>query len=171
MPTRFNRSEAFDLLALFDALEGVDYVVVGGGAAALHGAPRLTFDVDIVPAASTGNRDRLFRALTKLATCVREPGKRRLPLTKPLFAQSCAAGGQLRLQTQVGPLDILWRLRDGRGYEEIAAQSVLLSDRERQIRVVGIDELIEIKLAAGRPQDQQDVQYLKRIRKRAKTNC
>ena len=166
MSTRSRRSEPFDLLAIFDALAGVDYVVVGGVAATLHGAPRLTFDLDIVPNPSTVNVDRLVRALETLGAYVREPGNRRLPVTRQLLTGSVKRAGQLRLRTRSGPLDILWRLHDGSGYREIAARSVVLADQERRIRVVGIEALIEIKQAAGRPRDQQDIAYLKIIRQR-----
>lgn len=35
-------SAPFDAIALLDALERVDFIVVGGTAAALHGGPRVT---------------------------------------------------------------------------------------------------------------------------------
>jgi hypothetical protein len=166
MPRRSERSEPFDLLALLDALEGIEYVVVGGVAAALHGAPRLTFDMDIVPATDPRNLERLLRALKALGARVCEPGPRRLQVAKRLLTESCAAWRQLRLRTRFGPLDLLWRLHDGRGYREIVGESVILSDRERRVRVLGIEALIQIKEAAGRLQDRQDVEYLKLIRGR-----
>lgn len=57
MPSK--ASAPFDLLRIFDALVGVNYIVVGGVAATLHGAPRLTFDLDIVPDPSLPLQRRL----------------------------------------------------------------------------------------------------------------
>jgi hypothetical protein len=44
----------------------VDFILVGGLAAVLHGAPTATFDVDIVPKRSEQNVDRLVRVLAQL---------------------------------------------------------------------------------------------------------
>ena len=54
---------------------GVEYVVVGGLAAVLQGAPVTTLDVDIVYARSEENVGRLEAALTELDARVRtDPG-------------------------------------------------------------------------------------------------
>ena len=42
---------------------GVDFVVVGGIAATLHGSDRDTFDLDICPAQDRGNLEALAKAL------------------------------------------------------------------------------------------------------------
>ncbi len=163
-------SEHFDIVGLLDALAGVDFIVVGGAAATLHGGPRLTVDLDIVPASSGENVGRLGVALEHLGAVVREPGNRRLPVTSDLLRSTCSAesAGQLRLRTSKGPVDILWRLHDGRGYDELFGDSVALSDDEREVRVIGIGDLIDVKIGAGRPQDLDDVRYLERIRSRSR---
>ncbi len=159
-------SDLFDIVGLLDALDGVDFIVVGGAASTLHGGPRLTFDLDIVPGASESNVRKLGAALQDLGAVVREPGSRRLPLTMELLRSSRAAesAGQLRLRTTRGPLDVLWRLHDGRDYDGLVGGSVVLSDDEREVRVIGIGDLIDVKIGAGRPQDLEDVRYLERIR-------
>jgi hypothetical protein len=162
---RSHGSGPFDLTRLLDGLETVDYIVVGGVAGTLHGSPRLTFDLDIVPDPSEGNVERLAVALKQLGATLREPGNRRIALSKRILHESArvSVGGQLRLRTRFGPLDVLWRLHDGRGYAELLPHAVTLSDRERRVRTVDIDALIEIKKAAGRPQDVEDVRYLEYI--------
>lgn len=69
-----------DPLALLDALnaDGVEYVVVGGAAAVLHGAPVTTQDLDIVHRLSPENIGRLQRCLSRMHAVVREPGSRGL---------------------------------------------------------------------------------------------
>jgi hypothetical protein len=165
---RSDDSDPFDIVGLLDALDGVDFIVVGGAAVTLHGGPRLTFDLDIVPASAEPNVRKLGTALQDLGAVVREPGNRRLPLTMELLISSRTAEppGQLRLRTTRGPLDVLWRLHDGRNYETLVGDSVILSDDEREVRVIGIGDLIEVKVGAGRPQDLEDVRYLERIRTR-----
>lgn len=168
MPTRSRASGPFDLTQLIDGLAGVDYVIVGGVAGTLHGSPRLTLDLDIVPDSSAANVGRLAAALERLGATIREPGHRHLPVSAALLHDGAhaAVGGQLRLRTRFGPLDVLWRLHDGRDYRELSRRSVILSDDERRVRVVDLDALIDIKEAAGRARDREDVAYLKRIRQR-----
>jgi len=159
-------SGAFDVLALLDSLVGVDFIVVGGVAATLHGGPRVTLDLDVVPAANEANVARLCECLQALHATVREPGQRKLPVSLELLQESLrrGAGGQLRFRTDQGPLDVLWRLHDGRGYADLLETSIVVSDDERQARVIGLEDLIGVKERAGRPQDRDDVRYLKRIR-------
>jgi hypothetical protein len=161
-------SAPFDILALLDALRGVDFIIVGGVAATLHGGPRLTLDLDIVPAPSDRNVAVLFERLRALHAIVREPGRRRLPVSLELLRDSLdsSGGGQLRFRTSQGPLDVLWRLHDGRGYAELYDRTIIVSDDEREARIIGLADLIEVKASAGRPQDIEDVRYLTRIRAR-----
>lgn len=134
-------------------------------AGTLHGSPRLTFDLDVVPDSSESNVDRLAVALKELGATLREPGNRRIAFSKRILRVSARAtvGGQLRLRTRFGPLDVLWRMHDGRGYAELLPHVVTLSDRERRVRAIDIDALIGIKKNAGRPQDVEDVRYLEHI--------
>ncbi len=55
------RPDEADIGALLERLsaEGVVFIVVGGAAAVLHGAPLPTRDLDIVPEPSTENLDLL----------------------------------------------------------------------------------------------------------------
>lgn len=169
MPTRSAGSGALDLTSLLDGLKGVELIVVGGVAGTLHGTPRLTFDLDIVPDASEENLGRLAAALERLAATVREPGTRRLAVSKKLLHESALSqvGGQLRLRTRYGPLDILWRLHDGRGFPELKEHSIIVADDELRVRVIDLPALIEVKRNAGRASDLEDVRYLEAIRQRA----
>ncbi len=51
----------FDLIKLL-AEKGIDFVLVGGLAAALQGYQRVTMDVDVVLAMDTGNLERFIAA-------------------------------------------------------------------------------------------------------------
>lgn len=50
---------------------GVEYILVGGLAATVHGAARATYDVDVVCARSPANIERLVRALAPLQPYLR----------------------------------------------------------------------------------------------------
>jgi len=139
------------LQALIEALldAGIEFIVVGGAAAVLHGAPTMTQDLDIVHRRTVENVDRFAALLERLDAYIREPGTRRL---RP-SPQDLISGGQLNLTTTLGPLDPLGRLHDGRGFDELLPHSEVLVDEDRQVRVIDLVTLIEIKSEAGRARD------------------
>ena len=94
-----------DLPAALRALSegGVEFVVVGGLAAVLNGAPVNTFDLDIVPARNEENISRLLRVLDGLDAVYRMQRERRL---KP-NASHLSSPGHHNLITNCGPLDVL----------------------------------------------------------------
>ena len=106
-----------DLGELISALcaGGVDFIVVGGAAAVLHGAPVTTLDLDIVPDQSVANVGRLLEVLRTLDARIRDPARRDLRPDERLLSGT----GQVLLTTRLGPLDVLCRLHDGRGYAEL----------------------------------------------------
>lgn len=55
--------------------------------------------------------------------------------------------------TSLGPLDVLGRLHDARGYDELLAHSEVLTDGARQVRVIDLPTLIQIKTMTGRAKD------------------
>lgn len=147
-----------DLAGLIDALQdaAVEFIVVGGASAILHGALAMTQDLDIVHRLTAENVARLAAVLARLDAFVREPGDRRLrPQTAHL-----SSGGQLNLLTSLGPLDLLGRLHDDRGYDQLLAHSEVLTDGTRQVRVIDLPTLIEIKTTAGRAKDRVVVPML-----------
>jgi hypothetical protein len=162
---------AFDPLTILTRLRDVDHLVVGGFAAVLYGAPTVTGDLDIMPRGDERNIERLADVLTRLQTIVREPRSsgRRLDVTVDLLkqtAESASHGGQLRTRTSAGPLDILWRLHDGRNYGDLVGASVVLTEDDLRIRVIGLDDLIKVKTAIDRPQDRAALPYLREVRRR-----
>ena len=141
-----------DLEALLRELAaaGVEFIVVGGAAAVIHGAPITTQDLDIVPRQEPGDIERLLGVLERLDARFRpvRPG-RDLPPT----LEHLGGHGQLNLTTSYGPLDILLRLHDARGYAELLPRSREVADQDLRMRVLDLDTLIEIKRATGRARD------------------
>jgi hypothetical protein len=144
-----------DLAALIDALLAgqIEFIVVGGASAILHGALAMTQDLDVVHNMAPANVARLAAELDAI---VRDPGERHL---RPQ-PEHLSGGGQLNLLTTLGPLDLLGRLHDGRGYDELLPHSEMLSDGERHVRVVDLPTLIEIKTGTGRAKDRLVVPLL-----------
>lgn len=135
---------------------GVEFIVVGGAAAVLHGAPVTTLDLDIVPRTDEDNLLRLHATLARMDAIIREPGDRRLRPT----LQHLRSSGQLNLSTSQGPLDSLQVLHDGRGFDDLLPDSVPLADGGLSIRVIDLATLIEIKGATGRAKDRLVVPIL-----------
>ncbi len=150
-----------DLEALLTALADaqIEFIVVGGVAAVLHGAPTTTQDLDIVHRRSPENVARLAALLARLDAEIREPGHRHL---RP-NAQQLASVGQLNLSTLLGPLDPLGVLHDGRGYDELLGHTIVMHDGNRRLVVLDLETLIEIKSTTGRPKDQLIVPVLMAI--------
>ncbi|HUQ04820.1 MAG TPA: hypothetical protein VM261_20100 [Kofleriaceae bacterium] len=136
----------------------VDFIVVGGVAAVLGGAPISTVDVDIVQARDPDNVGRLFAALTDLDARYRDPGGRAL---RPDIAGLSGDGHHL-LVTRSGPLDVLGRIGASESYAELVAESVEYAIDAMTIRVLGLAALIRTKEAAGRPKDHAVLAILKR---------
>lgn len=140
-----------DLQALVETLvgAGVELIVVGGAAALLQGAPTTTLDLDIVHRQTQENVERLARLLGSLDAYVREPANRRLRPDASLLL----GRGQINLSTSLGPLDLLCRLHDGRGYDELLPHSEIVSDGQIEIRTIDLPTLVEIKSSTGRNKD------------------
>ena len=150
-----------DITALLRALveHEVDFIVVGGVCAVLHGAPVSTFDLDIVPERSKANVDRLIRALVSLDAVHRDLAGRSIA---PDAARLLGPGHNL-LMTTSGPLDVLGEIGAHRDYAKLVPRSHAVDvGIQAPIRVLDMDALIETKREAGRPKDLATLPVLER---------
>ncbi len=138
---------------------GVDYLVVGGVAAALHGAPVSTFDLDVVHSRREDNVARLLAALEELEAYYRIQPERRL---KPNASHLASAGHQL-LATRFGPLDLLGEIGAGRQYEDLIAESTMIQVGEQlSVGVLNLETLIDLKESLRQEKDQAVLPVLRR---------
>jgi len=139
----------------------VEFVIIGGVAATLHGSARLTADLDIVYARSKENIRRLVTALAPL-----HPYLRGAPPGLPFHfdAEAVRAGLNFTLTTDAGPLDVLGEIAGGFDYEVVRRRSIIVELYRNRYRVIDLDALIENKLAAGRPKDLEVIAELEVIR-------
>ena len=150
-----------DFRAILTALTeaDVEFVVIGGVSAVLHGVPTTTFDLDIVPARSDENRRRLFGVLQALEACYREHLPKRLAPTE----QHLDSDGHMLLMTSAGPLDVLGRVTGGQTYEDLVERSRSLDlGSGMSVRILDLDALIEIKEMTGREKDIAQLPLLRR---------
>jgi hypothetical protein len=104
---------AADLPALLSKLcdAGVEFIVVGGAAAVIHGAPMTTNDLDIVHQRTPENVARLLALVLQLDATMRyDAANRGLRPT----AEMLAGRGQINLSTSLGPLDPLCELGEAK---------------------------------------------------------
>jgi hypothetical protein len=140
---------------------GVDFVVVGGIAATMHGSPRDTFDLDICPAPDRANLDALGRAL--IAADARLRGA---PGDVPFVPDGRTLRGMqiLTLDTRFGALDLLMRPDSAPPYAQLRRRAIRTALGETAVLVASLDDLIEMKRTAARTKDLADVEELEAIR-------
>jgi hypothetical protein len=154
-PEVLNARQMFRVLAE----KRVEYIVVGGFAVQTHGFLRGTVDLDIVPRPDLANLSRLGEALVSM-------GARLFRSAQPVNVADphlLRRASRVPLMTDHGRLDLLnvastgglsadWEAVRGRALEVQLADATLL--------VVGLDDLIRMKRAAGREQDLADIRAL-----------
>jgi predicted nucleotidyltransferase len=149
------------LIASLRALHegGVEFVLVGGLAAVLNGAPVDTFDVDVVHSRDIDNVARLLRVLEALDAVYRMQLERRL---KPTASHLSSAGHQ-NLITRYGPLDLLGTIGRNLAYRDLIPHSIELNIGEGlRIRVLNLETLIAIKEELNGEKDRAVLPVLQR---------
>ena len=138
----------------------VDYVIVGGVAANIHGALRTTLDIDIVYGRSATNVERLAAALAPY-----EPYLRGAPDGLPftLDAATIKRGLNFTLTTTLGDIDLLGEVTGGGGFEQLRPHAEPVELEGRQCLVVGLETLIALKRAAGRAKDREALAELEAL--------
>ena len=125
-----------------------EFILVGGMAAVLHGAPVVTQDLDIVHRRSPENIQKVAATLSKLNARYRGDPRRLGPTELEL-----SGNGHLSLSTDLGPLDVLCELTPGVGFDDLIDHTVKFSLGNVSFRVLTLPKLIETKKAAGRAKD------------------
>jgi hypothetical protein len=148
------------LRALADG--GVDFVVIGGIAAIAHGSPQFTRDLDIAYAAAEENLERLGRVLVGLGARLRGVAED-VPFIPD--ARTLRNVRVLTLDTPDGPLDVLAEPDGSGGYTRLRANAIEATVSGVTVRIAGLDDLIAMKKAAGRPKDRVYVEELEVIRR------
>ena len=121
---------------------GVDFVIVGGLAAVLNGAPVHTYDVDIVPARDEENLSRLLRVLDGIDAIYRIQPSRRL---KPSLSHLRSPGHQ-NLVTTCGHLDVLGTIGRGLTYQDLLPHTIEMEIGEGvRVRVLDLATLVALK--------------------------
>ena len=128
----------------------VDFIIIGGVAAVIHGSSFLTQDLDIVYQRSDANIARLTEALADL-----DPYLRGVPPGLPFrwSARTIRQGLNFTLTSTAGPIDIFGEIEGGGTYEELLPHTVEITAFGILCRCLDFPALIRAKRAAGRTKD------------------
>jgi hypothetical protein len=128
----------------------VEFILIGGVCAVLHGAPVHTFDIDLVHSRESENVGRILTALEELEGYYRDLANRKI---RPKADVLCGDGHSL-LTTNAGPLDLLGTVSGGYDYKSLLphTKQLKLAD-DLSIPILNLKMLIKLKEAAGRDKD------------------
>ena len=150
-----------DPARVFATLErhGVDYVTIGAFAVIAHGYVRATADIDLLARQDRDNLVRLAAAFDELGARLRGVDAELLDID-PTDPDTLANGASFTLDTDAGPIHYLNDAPGAGDYAQLRARSVEASAAGTVVRVAGLDDLIRMKRASGRPQDLRDIANL-----------
>ena len=144
----------------------VHYVLIGGYASTVLGAPIMTNDVDVCYERTPANMDRLAEALKELHATLRVAGvDEDLPFV--LDGRTIAAGDSFTFRSDAGDLDVLGTPSGTGGFRDLDAGATTYDLGEGLlVPVVSLDDLIRMKEAASRPKDQAHLHVLAALKQR-----
>lgn len=154
------------LRALID--NQVEFVLVGGIASAGHGSTRLTKDLDVCPAWSDGNLDRLALALRSLGAMLKIGEG-----SVDVIAVELDAAFIRRLEigawrTRAGDIDVLlgiphesrWQLAQ---YAHLKEHAVAVEIEGTHVLIASLQDIVRSKEIADRPKDQEALPELRQL--------
>lgn len=156
MHTNSKKTKITDLSAILEGLirADIEFILVGGLAAVVQGAPVTTMDVDIVHSRSSENISKLFLFLKSVDAIYRRPDDKIIAPKEEDFT------GHALFTTRLGALDVLAFIEEGKNYEDLLEYTVEIDFRGHTLRVLDIEMLIKLKKASKDPKDKQRLPVL-----------
>lgn len=141
----------------------VDFVLIGGMAATVHGGSIVTEDVDVCTYFARENVERILAALGGL-----NPRQRMTPDRPALSTDASTDVGwrNLYVVTDLGQLDLLGQVTGVGDYAALHDKAISVEVGGFACWVMGLDQLIQSKLALGRPKDLRAAKELETLRRR-----
>jgi len=147
------KQTTLDLSAILEGLleSDVQFILVGGLAAVIQGAPVTTMDVDIVHNRSSENISKLITFLKSVDAIYRRPDDKVIePNEKDISGM-----GHFLLTTRFGPLDILAFIEQKKVYADLLEHTVEIKFRNRIIQVLDLKTLVDLKKMSKNPKHKQ----------------
>ena len=156
------------------AAHEVEYVLIGGVATRVHGAQRLTYDLDVVTSVELPNLDRVAAALRELGAFLRVGGMsddeaRALPVI--LDGRALHAMEISTWRTDAGDIDVLAHIRNAAGafvgYAHLLRHSTETMVGKVFVRIAGLNDIVASKRFAARPKDLEALPELEELLREA----
>lgn len=141
----------------------LDFLIVGGFAAVVHGSSHVTKDLDVSMLMTPENINGLRRALKEL-----EPRHRMNPSHKPSFfdePQNLSGINIIYLETKAGILDVVTLDKDLGSFEDLKSRALTVNLFGYDCFVLSLDDLIRVKEKMTRPKDRIVLEELKTLKK------
>ncbi|HET8673225.1 MAG TPA: DUF6036 family nucleotidyltransferase [Thermoleophilaceae bacterium] len=137
-------------------------MVIGGVAAVLWGSARNTFDLDISFALDEPNLEALGDLLVELRATLKGVDED-VPFVAD--ARTLRRVELLTLNTAAGELDLLAHPAGAPDYEALRRRALRVDVGGFDVLIASIEDLIQMKQAAGRTKDLADIEELDAIRR------
>lgn len=154
---------AFDPLQILQVLDQhkVKFVIIGGIAGRLWGSTTVTNDLDICYARDRENLEALAGALKELKVKLRGADR---DLSFITDGRTLKMGDSFTFTTIAGNLDCLVTPAGSGGYDALARTATKMDVGGVTVLVASLEDLIQMKRAAGRPKDLIEVEVLAAVR-------
>jgi hypothetical protein len=118
----------------------LDFILIGGMAAILHGSARVTFDVDVVYSRTHDNIERLTTALAP-----HRPYLRNAPSGLPFAwdTKTIRNGLNFTLTTDLGDIDLLGEVAAGETYQTLLPHSFEVEAFSTRFKCLDLPTLIQ----------------------------
>jgi predicted nucleotidyltransferase len=139
----------------------IDFIIVGGFAAAAYGSSFVTHDLDICSVLTPENIKKLRASLSDVHPV------HRIAQSKPSFLDTPKSNegiNNLYLQTDIGVLDILSSITGVGDFNELKKTCIEIKIYGFNCKLISIEDLIKAKLAIKRPKDLEVVKELEVIK-------
>ena len=140
----------------------IDFVLIGGFAAVVHGSTLVTQDLDICSSMSVENIEKL-RLILKPYNPIHRMN-RSASLSFLEHPETLKGLNNIYLDTDLGVLDILSSTHPAGDFETIKKNSIQIQIYGHICNVISIEDLIKVKSAMKRPKDLQAVEELTKIK-------
>jgi len=142
----------------------VRYLVVGGLAVNLHGVPRTTQDVDLIISLDKDNVVNLCRLMKDMGYVPRLPVDPlgmadRKTLEDWTENRNLTAFSFYHREANYKVVDIV--LVQPLNFNEAYQRKIVINAGDMEVCLVSLDDLIKMKIVAGRPRDLSDAEMLK----------
>jgi hypothetical protein len=137
----------------------IDFIVVGGLAATIHGVAEPTRDLDVCIRPTPETWDRVAGMIRPL-----NPRYALTPDKRPVDLKDIHHFRNLYVLTDLGRIDLLGEVPPLGEFDVVTRSAVTMTVEELPIRVISIDDLITVKEHIRRPKDLEHAIELRAIR-------